>query len=280
MPYVPGAFVHSVRHIADVYKSENVYANNVQIALWQAPGTSAAFAFASIAEPVELVEGVGAVVEAQTADYIANPDSYYNQQAERNGVKGNFAPIPVTEVSTGTNSPVAPTTAIAADIVPFLNHVLGEAGRGMWRETGQGGKASNANIVNIWKELGFPASTYWTTDQTPWCMGFVNWILKQCGYRWCKEAGSRAIKEKPDRWNATSVPINAGQPGDIVLWSFGHVNFILTASNGKYTFCGGNQTPTSGKNNNPSDGDVTISWPSGWTQSRGSIDSIWRPSKS
>jgi uncharacterized protein (TIGR02594 family) len=280
MPYVQGAGVHGVIHVADVYKSNNVYANNVQVALWQAPGTSEAFAFAVIADPVELEPGVGTAVETQTAAYIANPSSFYNPQAERNGVKGNFAPITVTEVSTGTNVPTPPTTAIAADIVPFLNHLLGEAGRGMWRESGQGGNPSNPNIVNIWKELGFPAIAYWQTDQTPWCMGFVNWVLKKCGYRWCKEAGAPAIKAKPSRWNATSVPINAGQPGDIVLWNFSHVSFILTADNGKYTFCGGNQTPSSGKNNNPADGDLTISWKSGWTPSRGSIDSIWRPSKS
>jgi hypothetical protein len=42
MPYVPGAFVHGVTHVADVYKSSNVFANNVPIALWDAPGATSA----------------------------------------------------------------------------------------------------------------------------------------------------------------------------------------------------------------------------------------------
>lgn len=42
MPYVKGAVVHSVTHIADVYRSNNVYANNVPIALWDQPGPTSA----------------------------------------------------------------------------------------------------------------------------------------------------------------------------------------------------------------------------------------------
>ena len=38
MPYVPGAGAHGVIHVADVYHSGNVYANNVNIALWLSPG--------------------------------------------------------------------------------------------------------------------------------------------------------------------------------------------------------------------------------------------------
>jgi hypothetical protein len=42
MPYVPGAFVHGVRHIADVYRSSNVFTNNVPTALWDQPGPTSA----------------------------------------------------------------------------------------------------------------------------------------------------------------------------------------------------------------------------------------------
>ena len=54
MPYVPGAVVHGVTHIDDVYRSRNVYINNVSAALWLAPGTSAAFAGIKAAAPLEL----------------------------------------------------------------------------------------------------------------------------------------------------------------------------------------------------------------------------------
>ena len=72
--------------------------------------------------------------------------------------------------------------------------------------------------------------------------------------------------------------LGRAQPGDIVLWNFSHVNFVYTADNGKLTFVGGNQSPKN-KGNNPNDGDVTISWPGGWTSAKGGIVGIFRPSK-
>ena len=109
-------------------------------------------------------------------------------------------------------------------------------------------------------------------------MGYVNYTLKQCGYRYVQEAGARAIAANPSRWHATKVSTADAQPGDIVLWDFGHVNFVYTAQSGKLTFVGGNQSPKV-KGNNPNDGDVTQSWPGGWTAARGGIVGIYRPSK-
>jgi hypothetical protein len=42
MPYVPGPVVHGVTHIADVYHSNNVFVNNVPVALWDQPGPTSA----------------------------------------------------------------------------------------------------------------------------------------------------------------------------------------------------------------------------------------------
>jgi len=42
MPYVKGAVVHGVTHVADVYHSSNVFANNVPVALWDLPGPTSA----------------------------------------------------------------------------------------------------------------------------------------------------------------------------------------------------------------------------------------------
>jgi hypothetical protein len=119
----------------------------------------------------------------------------------------------------------------------------------------------------------------WATDQTAWCMGFINWTLKQCGYRYVQTASAKEIGNNTNRWNATKVSIEDAQPGDIVLWNFSHVNFVYTARDGKLTFVGGNQGGKS-RDNNPSSGDVTISWAGGWTPNRGGIVGIFRPSKS
>ena len=141
-----------------------------------------------------------------------------------------------------------------------------------------GGNPSNQNIVRIWIDLGYPNQAYWRTDQTPWCMGFVAWTLKQCGYRYYQTASSWAIRDSASKFGATKVDPSQAQGGDIVLWDFGHVNFVYTAQNGKLTFVGGNQGGKS-RDNNPNSGDVTISWPGGWTPARGGIVGIWRPSK-
>jgi len=262
--------------ISDVYHSGNVYANNVAVALWLAPGASATFV-GSYPSPTlsfpnaETVAASAAVVDS----YVANPSQFYNASAEADGVKANYAGTPDDgTTSTGVISP-SPTSA---DIVPFLQKCLEEAGRGMWRETGQGGKPSNPNITNIWKDLAYPSAGMWTTDQTAWCMGFVNYALKSSGYRYVQTASARALPDNPGRWNATPIPKEQAQPGDIAFWSYRHVNFVYTAANGKFSFCGGNQTPKGGKNN-PDDGEITNSYPGGTSASNPNWVSCWRPSR-
>jgi hypothetical protein len=109
-------------------------------------------------------------------------------------------------------------------------------------------------------------------------MGFINFGLKSCGYRYFQTASAAAITTSPGKWNATQVPKDQAQPGDIAFWSYRHVNFVYTAQNGKYTFVGGNQTPSGGKNN-PDDGDITKSYPNGTGANNANWVSCWRPSK-
>lgn len=281
MPYVPGARAHGVTHVADVYRSGNVFVNNVPVALWQPPGVSARFAGVDIDPPIALAPEVQAAIESQTNELVAaqqanptGPNQFYNAQAAADGVKGNYAPVEDATTSTGTVS----VTTSSSDIVPFLTQALEDASRGMWRETGQGGKPSNSNILNVWKSLGYPESGPWLSDQTAWCMGFVNFALKCSGYKYVQTASAAAITTNPERWNAVQVPKDQAQPGDIAFWSYRHVNFVYTAENNRYTFVGGNQSPKA--SNNPNDGDVTKSWPNGTGPNNPSWVSCWRPSRS
>jgi hypothetical protein len=225
--------------------------------------------------PVEIEYKLEEENEAVTNDYVANPTKYYSPQAEENGVKPNVPPTPKDSgKGQSLKSDAAPT-----DIQVFLQKQLElTAQNGYWKETGMGGKPSNQNIVRIWSDLGFPNQGAWKSDQTAWCMGFVAWTLKQCGYRYFQTAGARAIRDSTSKFGATKVDIKDAQPGDIVLWDFSHVNFVYKNQNGKLSFVGGNQGGKS-RDNNPNSGDVTESWPSGWTPGRGGIAGIWRPSK-
>lgn len=228
--------------------------------------------------PVVIPASVQRAADKQTAAYIANPSKF--KVSSNDQVKQNFAGTPQQPPTVGAGL-IDTTSVTAGDIFPFLTQILTEAGKGTWDETGMGGRPSNPNIVNIWKELGYPQTGAWTTDQTAWCMGFVNYVLKRTGHRFVQTAWALDIRDRTAAYNATKIPLNQGQPGDIALWSYRHVNFIYTANNGIYTFVGGNQSTKAKNANNPSSGSVTKSWPSGYrTPADGSLVGIWRPSKS
>jgi hypothetical protein len=275
MPYIPGG-----GRISDVYRSGNVFANNVPVALWLSPGGSASFAGVDVDIAVNIPPNAQIEVAQQTETLVAAqiaaptaPNQFYKAEAVADGVKGNYAPVDDQTTSTGTVS----TSTNAADIVTFLRRTVEEAGRGMWRETGQTGGVSNPNIVGIWKSLGYPSSGPWVSDQTAWCMGFINFGLKCSGYKYVQTAAAAAITTTPQRWGAVQVPNASAQPGDIAFWSYRHVNFVYENKGGKFTFVGGNQSPKA--SNNPNDGDVTISWPGGIAPTHPSWVSCWRITK-
>lgn len=228
--------------------------------------------------PLILPPAEQARINAQTSAYVSNPRAYaQNSNITNDQVKGNYAGTP--EQSTAGESLINPTPP-AGDIPTFLRSVLDEASKGQWSETGMGGAPSNPKILNIWKELGFGNSGAWGTDQTAWCMGFVNYVLKNTGYRFVQTARAKDIADRASAYGVQSIPLDQGQPGDICLWSYSHVNFIYSSSGGKYTFVGGNQSDKAKNANNPSGGSATQSWPTGYkTPGNGSLVSIWRPVK-
>ena len=272
--------------------SGTVYANNIlicradDVATCGHPATGSGNVIAAdvvpevfVVPPVSIPAAVQATINAQTARYVANPSSYKVESNDQ--IKRNYPGTPEQPGSVGASLiDSSPTTAAASDIPGFLSQILSEASNGLWEETGMGGKPSNQNILGIWKDLGYPSTGAWTTDQTAWCMGFVNWVLKKTKYRFIQTAWAYDIRSRAGEYKAAQIPLNQGQPGDIALWSYGHVNFIYSAVNGGYTFVGGNQSSSAKNNNNPSSGSVTRSWPSGYRPpGDGSLVGIWRPSQ-
>lgn len=114
-----------------------------------------------------------------------------------------------------------------AAVIPFLQRCLAQ--RPQWFETGMRGNPSNPRIIEIWRSLGFNMrDRIWQTDQTAWCAGFVHYVLQQSGLAWIPEAGARNTVARASRIDAVRVPIAEMQPGDIVLWSYSHVNFVYS----------------------------------------------------
>jgi uncharacterized Zn-binding protein involved in type VI secretion len=266
--------------------SSTVYANGILIcregdaATCGHPATGSGNVFSGtfasfVVPPVVIAPATQAAINRQTSAYVANPGAY--NVASNDQVKQNF---PGTPQGADGESLIDTDVVLASDIPSLLSQNLDEAGKGIWEETGMGGRASNPKITGIWKELGYPQSGAWLTDQTAWCMGYVNWVLKRCGYRFVQTAWAFDIKNKTAAYKAITIPLNQGQPGDIALWSYGHVNFIYTASSGTYSFVGGNQSTKAKNVNNPSSGSVTRSWPSGYrTPGDNSLIGIFRPVK-
>lgn len=110
-----------------------------------------------------------------------------------------------------------------AAVLGVLNQCL--SNKNSWLETGMGGAPSNPQIINIWKEIGMPQKGIWLSDQTAWCAGFVQYVLKKSGLKWMPEAGARNTIAKAAKIGGQKIPIADMQPGDIVLWSYSHVNF-------------------------------------------------------
>lgn len=282
MPYVRGGTTQgwsSLAEVVDVHHSNNVYANGVPVALWQPPGSSESSVALSLKIP--------------SSDVFSRPDSP-RATDDQPYVAPAVPPTPITRSLAGVAPknpgpseapPIADHPASKCDsgnpnVIPLLTACLREAKAGTWREQGQNGRPSNPNILNMWKNIGLG----FNTDQIPWCAGFACFVMKQSGLKWTREAGARNLVKTLASGaidpGYKEIQINKMQPGDLVLWSSGHVNFCYTASNGRFTFVGGNQAP--GKAATPpvrdpeNDGDVTISWPGGWDQSKGGVVRVVR----
>ncbi len=70
MPYVPGSSAHGVVHVADVYHSPNVYANFVNIALWQDPQGSQAAVLQAINSPSYATESQVIELDGETDEAV------------------------------------------------------------------------------------------------------------------------------------------------------------------------------------------------------------------
>lgn len=185
----------------------------------------------------------------------------------------------VTESPPITDQPTTECEPGKPSVLGFLQRCLAEASKGTWRETGQGGKPSNPNIIRMWEDIGV---TWYKSDQVAWCAGFACFAMKQSGLKYIREPNTFNLFNKLPSTDPgyKVVPISEMKPGDIVMWGSGHTNFCYTANNGRYTFVGGNQIP--GPQSSPpvrdpqNDGDVTISYPTGWIPSLGGITKVIR----
>lgn len=88
-------------------------------------------------------------------------------------------------------------------------------------------------------------------DGQPWCMMFVMWVLFQAGVKLlCKTASCSALLNWY-RANRPASVVKTPQPGDIIIYNFGHTGIVEAVGSGTITAIEGNTSPgTSGSQSN------------------------------
>lgn len=201
------------------------------------------------------------------AQAIQNPDVYKNSTNTQLGLRDNLPPEADPPQTNPESVKVENAPACGSsdgDIASFLGKILGEAASGKWYETGDNsGNNSNPNIVNMWTNIALPTPN--RGDQTPWCMVFVQWVLKNTGHLYIKSPSTSQIGQiqniKLITKDINQVPV-LGRPGDILYYSRtggGHVTFLYQVGSTLESCknCGGNQS--AGGLHKDSGGDVTSS---------------------
>lgn len=243
--------------VHDLYKSPNVFVNGQKVVLYgeassNGPNVSIAAALSvpdlALAQPAQ----VGSTITVR-GDQPASVD------------------LPATDAPTAT-PPAGLVAQHNGDIKAFLDARLAEA-QTWTRGQAPLGPGGNQNIVGIFKDLGCGA---WAqTEATPWCAGFVNFTLKNTGYKYTQDLGVASIYRNPGKYGAvglgngikyqrgtTATNWQSAVAGDIAIWDYGnpagsHINFVYANLGNTLQFCGGNQGGKTVNNNNPSGSSVT-----------------------
>ncbi|MEM1371120.1 MAG: TIGR02594 family protein [Pseudomonadota bacterium] len=103
------------------------------------------------------------------------------------------------------------------------------------------GRRHNSTIVNFWKDLGL----HFRDDETPWCAGFLNAVVKEAGYPIPPKYRAAALGW---RWTGTGVRLKGPALGAIMDMTrpgrpgSGHITFVAGRTrSGKIAGLGGNQ---------------------------------------
>ncbi len=91
-----------------------------------------------------------------------------------------------------------------------------------------------------------PYGKWYGLDGQPWCMMFVMWVLHQAGVKIPHKTASCSDLLRWYQANRPACVVKVPEPGDIVLYTFGHTGFVETAGPGTITAIEGNTSPDSG----------------------------------
>lgn len=88
-----------------------------------------------------------------------------------------------------------------------------------------------------------PYGKWYGLDGQPWCVMFVQWVFHRAGMKLPRTASCSALLSWYRKNKPGSVR-NSPEPGDIVIYNFGHTGIVENAGNGKITAIEGNTSLT------------------------------------
>ena len=80
-------------------------------------------------------------------------------------------------------------------------------------------------------------------DGQPWCMSFVQWCYAQAGHPLPFRTGSCSALLNWYKANHPECVVTTPQPGDVIIYNFGHAGIVESVSGGKITAIEGNTSP-------------------------------------
>lgn len=93
--------------------------------------------------------------------------------------------------------------------------------------------------------------SWYGLDGQPWCMMFVMWVLFQAGVKLLFKTASCSALLNWYRKNKPSSIHQSPQPGDIIIYNFGHTGIVESVGQGTVTAIEGNTSPgTAGSQSN------------------------------
>jgi len=151
--------------------------------------------------------------------------------------------LPDSSISNVTSTTTGNVSKAEKDAAPWMEYVIKEMEKGVTRIKGKG---DDPRILEYFTatNLGHP---HCDSDDTAWCSGFANWIMKKAGYR--RTNCATALSWRDDKWGgkrleeprygAITVIFRKAAKGKQIIR---HVSFFVRQTSTSIYLLGGNQT--------------------------------------
>lgn len=154
------------------------------------------------------------------------------------GVDGVVGPLTRRALeSGGVSNQIKPIPAFSIIGVPWMDIAKKEIGQ---REVK--GKANNPRIIKYHTATTLKASS----DETPWCSSFVNWVFRQVNIVGTNSAAAASWAHwgtsATAKYGAVAVIFNSKAANSSLSASGNHVGFLVQATSTHFLILGGNQS--------------------------------------